>query len=296
MAISGSLSSASSSGILMLRLGQVATVVLSVAAATQFEGTVQVESSRDQQNWKVERDIANVALQYTYVNGSEKVGAATIVSTSIKNLTANRKFYRVTASDVADDPVVYAVTEDATAAVDTVLVDRLGRPMFGVRQDGGILALAKLYAANGFNVASDDILQLDFTVSKTNIVGTSAGQLGHANGYPILTAQGADIGHEFVGLTLVADRAVAAYTGGGNVTVNIEGGGAAITGVVSAANLLGAAGDKVAIFRPLAAAAEVVLANKGFNLVAASAFTDPGTAAGVLRGRLYYRLHTLGLV
>lgn len=296
MAISGSLSTASSSAILMLRLGQVAAVVLSVSGATQFEGTVQVESSRDQQNWKVERDIANTLLQFSYANGAEKVGPATIISTSIKNIDANRKFYRVTASGVADDPVVYSITEDATASIDTIVVDRLGRPMFGVRQDGGIVALAKLWAANGLGVSSDDLLRLDFTVSKADIIGTSALQFGHAQGYPILTAQGADVGHEFVGLTLVAARSVAAYTGGGNITVNVEGGGAALTGVLSAANSLGAATNKIGFFRPLAAAAEVVVANKGFNLVAASAFTDPGTAAGVLRGRLYYRLHTLGLV
>ena len=86
--------------------------------------------------------------------------------------------------------------------------------------------------------------------------------------------------------------ATAAYTGGGNVTVNING-GAALTGVVSAANSLGAASSNIIQFVPLATAGIALTANKGLNLVAASAFTQPGTAAGTVKVFFAYRIHTL---
>jgi hypothetical protein len=135
----------------------------------------------------------------------------------------------------------------------------------------------------------------EVSISSANITGTSAGQLGHANGYVLIAAPGAGKAIEFVSATVILDYSTAAYTGGGNVTVNYGGGGGALSGVVSAANSLGAAADKIAIVFSAVPTNNQLVANTGLNLVAASAFTQPGTAAGVVRVQVLYRIHTTGL-
>jgi hypothetical protein len=130
-------------------------------------------------------------------------------------------------------------------------------------------------------------------IASADITGTGAGQLGHANGYPLVADPGAGKAVEFAGALLSYTFGTAAYTGGGNITINIGGGGAALTGLISFANSLGAAVDKLVQFVPLAAAAQNMTVNKGINLVAASAPTQPGTAAGTVKVFLRYRIHTL---
>lgn len=132
------------------------------------------------------------------------------------------------------------------------------------------------------------------TITAAQIVSVAAGDFGHASGVPLLAAPGpANSVAELVSLILLYDFAVAAYTAGGNITVNRTG-GAAITGLVSAANSVGNAADKIAIFVPLAVVAEVAAPSIGLSLVSSAAFTQPGTAAGVIRWVLNYRVHASG--
>lgn len=138
---------------------------------------------------------------------------------------------------------------------------------------------------------TDGIQYADVTISAAAIVGTSAGQLGHASGVSLVAAQGANTYIELLGAVVKYNYDTAAYTGGGNVTVNVAG-GSALTGLISAANSLGASADKVVQFVPLATAGINLTANTAINLVAASAFTQPGTAAGTVTVRTYYRVHT----
>jgi len=148
-------------------------------------------------------------------------------------------------------------------------------------------------------VTSEDIderiLQYaEVSIPAADITATSAGKLGHASGVPLVADPGADKVAIPVAVVLIYDYSTAAYTGGGNITVNING-GAALTGAVTAANSLGASTDKIVNFVPLAATPQNLTAGKGFNLVAATAFTQPGTAAGVVRVKVLYRVMTLGL-
>jgi hypothetical protein len=135
----------------------------------------------------------------------------------------------------------------------------------------------------------------EVAISSANITGTSAGQLGHANGYVLVAAPGTGMVIEFVSAVVILDFDTAAYTGGGNVSVNYAGGGAALSATVSAANSLGAAADKIALLIPVTPTNNQLTANTGLNLVAASAFTQPGTAAGVVRVKVSYRIHSTGL-
>jgi hypothetical protein len=192
--------------------------------------------------------------------------------------------------------------------------DVIGKGLLDTLEVSGATVLQGTVAVSGAFTAEDSIvsdgdlqgagLQLasgvvervaDVTISAADIVATTAGKFGHAAGYPLVADPGADFLLELVSALMVNDRATAAYTAGGNITVN-RNGGSAITGLVSAANSLGAATDTISLFVPLAAAAEVAVANKGLNLVTSAAFTNPGTAAGVVRVRVRYRVHTLGLV
>ena len=138
----------------------------------------------------------------------------------------------------------------------------------------------------------DKVYVAQGTISSANITGTSAGQLGHANGYELVPAYGSDKVVELVSVILINEYDTAAYTGGGNTTVNIGDGGSALTGLVSNANFIQASADKIIQFVPLAATFLTLTANKGINLVSASAPTQPGTAAVVFHYKVMYRVHT----
>ena len=169
------------------------------------------------------------------------------------------------------------------------IIDDINLIRQSVSKDGIVAAIA---LGNDDNCGQ--ILCKEVLISAADIVATTVGKLGHAAGVPLVADPGADYLAELISAVLIYDFGTAAYTGGGNITIN-ENGGSALTGIISAANSLGAAADKIATFVPLAAAAANRSANKGLNLVAASAFTQPGTAAGVVRIHIQYRLHKLGL-
>ena len=131
------------------------------------------------------------------------------------------------------------------------------------------------------------------TLTATEIVGTAAGDIGHASGATLLAAPGAGKVVELISAVLIYDFDTAAYTGGGNDIV-IKQGSTTLTTPIASADLLGAAGDKIVQVNPLSASDQALTENTGLSLTA-TAFTQPGTAAGVLRVKLVYRVHTTGL-
>lgn len=131
------------------------------------------------------------------------------------------------------------------------------------------------------------------TISVANIIGTAAGQFGHANGVILVPAPGAGKALILENCTASYVFGTAGYTGGGNTTVNIGAGGAALTGLVSAANFAGAASSKPVMFVPLSTVGIALTANTPLNLVTASAFTQPGTAAGVINWAITFQVVTL---
>jgi len=140
------------------------------------------------------------------------------------------------------------------------------------------------------------IITEEVTLTATEIVGTSAGDLGHASGAVLVAGVSSAYAMELVSAVAIYDFSTAAYTGGGNdTTINIGSGGAILTGVVTSANLLGAAGDKIVLFKPLSTAALPLSVGTGLSMNSVTAWTQPGTAAGVLRVQVSYRLHTTGL-
>ena len=138
-------------------------------------------------------------------------------------------------------------------------------------------------------IVQDKVFVKQGEISSADITGTAAGQLGHANGYPLVASGGADEIVELVSCTLINEFDTAAYTAGGNTTVNISGGGAALTGLVANSAFIQAATDAIIQFVPLAATIITHTADTGLNLVSASAPTNPGTAAGKFRYVVRYR-------
>lgn len=139
---------------------------------------------------------------------------------------------------------------------------------------------------------SNEILYANVTLTATEIVGTAAGDIGHTAGAILVAAPTSDYALEFVSATLIFDYHTAAYTGGnGDMVIRV--GTVAQSSVVADANCIKATGDKV--YKVNAIATETSLPVGSTINLFGTAFTNPGTAAGVLRVQLAYRIHETGL-
>lgn len=292
MSLSGTFSDDGATAYLLLRPKESFTLSLTLAGADTFIGRVILEETNDQVVNRTAQDILGADMDFEYVDADNKSG--TIVATTIRNESNSRKYYRLVVTGFDDDNLVYAMTETVGDMIETVLSDRSGVPVIGKRDDGTYVMLAPLTQSEILWGAGVEELLAEGTISAADIIATTAGKFGHAAGYPMVADPGAGYIAELISCACIFDRDTAAYTDGGNITVN-ENGGAALTGLVSAANSLGNAADKYATFTPLSTAAIVRTANKGLNLVSSAAFTNPGTAAGVIRYKCRYRVISLSV-
>jgi hypothetical protein len=135
------------------------------------------------------------------------------------------------------------------------------------------------------------------TIDSTKIVGTSAGDIGHADGAILVASPGSGQTHEFVSAFIIYDHATADFAGGGDDAVFQTGVNSAqvtVSSAITAASLLTASADK--ILRLGSIATELVHADNGAISLQGTAYTnDAGTAAGLLRVHVTYRVHTTGL-
>lgn len=177
--------------------------------------------------------------------------------------------------------VISEETAAAGVTVDGVLI-----------KDGGITLAAGAGIAKSATVTEYTV---DVVLTAAEIVGTAAGDIGHASGATLVAAPTSAFTLEFVSAVAVYDFNTAAYTGGASdLVVAIGSGGAAISGVCTMANLLGAAGDKIVYFVPLSTVAVPMSVGTAISL-RGTAITNPGTAAGVLRVKVTYRKIATGL-
>ena len=142
------------------------------------------------------------------------------------------------------------------------------------------------------------VVSLDVTLVQYVSVDITEATIVGMNGaaVTVLAGQGADTAIEFISAVMVYDFDTASYTGGGDVTLEYTG-GSTVSTTLSAAESFGAAGDKVTGFQNVSTAGgDTLPVNTGLDITNASAaFVDPGTAAGVGRLKIAYRVHTLGL-
>lgn len=149
------------------------------------------------------------------------------------------------------------------------------------------------FGSNSIQTGADaTILQASGTIASADITGTSAGQLGHAQGVVLVPAGGAGVINQLVYCIVESIFSVAAYTGGGNLSVNIGAGGAALTGVAANTTWCTNAASAYLEFVPLAATKNTYTLNNPLNLVSSAAPTQPGTAAGTIKYKIGYRAIT----
>lgn len=139
-------------------------------------------------------------------------------------------------------------------------------------------------------LADNTIKTATVTLTAAEIVGTSAGDIGHAGGAILVAAPGAGKILEFVSAVLSYHYATAAYTGGNNDLV-IRQGTTAVSAAIADADLIGDSADDIAYVNALSAADIKLTANSTINL-AGTAYTNPGTAAGTLKVHVMYRVHS----
>lgn len=161
-------------------------------------------------------------------------------------------------------------------------IDENGNVLVGIDVNGFLYRAGVPAVKSGVSVVS---------ISAANMTDTGAGHLGNAAGVVLVPDPPAGSMVELVSAVMSYTFKTAAYTGGGNITINSDG-GSAVTGLISYASSLGAASSNITQFVPFSTAGNTMLSAKGFNLVAASAPTQPGTAAGTVIIYTNYRIYS----
>lgn len=140
------------------------------------------------------------------------------------------------------------------------------------------------------NIATSVIQTLEFNLTAGDIVAM--------NGAPveIVPAPGIASAIQFISAAVIYDFDTAAYTGGGDVTINYTG-GSPVSTTISDANSFASAGDEITGCVALGTAGGIpLLVNTGLSITNATApFSNPGTAAGVGRILVTYRIVATGL-
>jgi len=145
-----------------------------------------------------------------------------------------------------------------------------------------------------FQEIDNTIYTAEVTISSAEIVGTAAGDLGHADGVELVAAPGAGKVLQFVDAVVIYDYDTAAYTGGAGDDLTVYINSVAVSPAIATADLITKAGDTVIALNSLSAADHVLGVNSNINL-ACTEVTQPGTAAGVIRVKTTYRVITTGL-
>lgn len=184
-----------------------------------------------------------------------------------------------------------ASVNDLTVADDADVVGDLTAGT--ITSDAGVSGTTGSFSA-GISQGTANVSEFTVltTLTATEIVGTAAGDIGHASGATLVAAPTSAYTLEFVSAVLVFDYATASYTGGANDMV-IRVGSTALSSAMTDTNCITATGDKV--FRLGAIATEKALGVGSTINLAGTAFTQPGTAAGVLRVYTTYRKILTGL-
>lgn len=225
------------------------------------------------------------------IDGSINAGATINASANFSGL-----FIKSAGKDFFDGIYITGATNDIklqnAATIENAVngIMTLTEPVVAVVGDltvtGGISSTA--------TVTEYDII---VTIDSTKIVGTAAGDLAHADGAILVASPGTGFTLEFVSAFMIYDHSTANFGGGNDdviVQVGVTGTQVTVSGAITDANLFTAAGDK--ILRLGSTATELVHADNGaISLKSTLVYTNPGTAAGLLRVHLKYRMHTTGL-
>ena len=187
-------------------------------------------------------------------------------------------------------------TPEGAAIVKGTFFNQLHDDVSGIEAKVDVLE-GKLLPAGGQQLSANVVeYNTVATLTVDEIVGVTAGTLGHANGVVLVSPIGTAYALEFVSAVLIFDYDTDGYEGG-NDDVTIRIGSVDHTVTLTDANFITAVGDKV--YRISARTGEngelSIPVNSSINLKTDTAFTDPGTAEGILRVHITYRVHTTNL-
>jgi hypothetical protein len=155
--------------------------------------------------------------------------------------------------------------------------------------NSGTVAVPVWSRAGGTALVDPQMLQLaTVSLAAADLIATAAGKLSHANGLIVVPAAPTGYVNVLHRLIVSYTFGTAAFTGGGNTTVNIGGGGAALTGLIATTSLWQSGSSVIYEFKPLSTVATPMTTAQSINLVTASAITNPGTAAGSAKVYCWY--------
>ena len=157
-------------------------------------------------------------------------------------------------------------------------------------QNTGTAATPVWNRQGGSNITDPQLMQfieLDQTAAQM-IATTTAALSDTTNGLTVVPAAAAGFVNILHKLVVSYTFKTAAFTGGGNTTVNIGGGGAALTGLIATTSLWQSASSVIYEFKPLSTVATPMTTAAAISLKTASAITNPGTAAGSCKIYCWY--------
>lgn len=177
-------------------------------------------------------------------------------------------------------------TTASTFAYGAQIVDR----STGIRYvNTGTVAIPVWSRAGSSAVVDPQVVQMStVTLAPADIIATAAGTLGHANGLILVPAAPAGFVNVWHRTIVSYTFGTAAYTGGGNNTIAIGAGGAALSGLIATTTLWQNASSIIQEFVPLSTVAFPITTATSINLKTASAVTNPGTAAGTAKVYTWY--------
>lgn len=216
------------------------------------------------------------------------IGAGDITTANIADDAVTlAKLANITRGSMLVGGVANAPTELAAKTSGQILVGD-GNDLKSVAVSGDVTL-----AANGaVTIGSKKVLSsmLDDTVIHVDKVAISKTDILTATTIKTLVAAPA-AGYylDFISASLTFKYSTAQYTDGGNISIGWVG-GAALTGVASAADSFGKGSDTILQFVPLSTAANTLVKETALGLQTAGQFTDPGTAAGTAEVTIAYRI------
>lgn len=231
---------------------------------------------------------ANEVSPYSGTGDSEMYKGFVLLNASDADLD-------LTKSNLASPTFTGTVTIPTLAATSSTLTDATISDDATV---GDSLTVTGILYPNGGISQTSTVLEITtiVTIDSTKLVGAAAGDLAHVDGAILIAAPSSAYVLEFVSALFIYDYATATFGGGANdvvVQVGAASSQVTVSGAITSANLLTAAGDK--IIQLGAIATELVPLVGGAISINGTVLTNPGTAAGLLRVHVTYRKHTTGL-
>lgn len=133
------------------------------------------------------------------------------------------------------------------------------------------------------------ISEVTINLATADIILATTGHLSHSQGLIVVPAAPTGFVNQFISGTVSFTAGPTPFTGGGNTTFNIGGGGSAITGLIGTPTLWDNASSVVQQFVPLSTVAFPVTKETSINLVTASAILNATGGGGSAKVSVLYR-------